>query len=176
MAKERVAVFIDGSNFYHALKQRFKRASLDFARLVRVLVGKRELVRAYYYNAPYDRKHPKAREQQQFFDMLRKTPYLELQLGRLQPKRGTTVQKGVDVKLAVQMIDFAYHDTYDTAILVSGDSDFVPAVQFVKDLGKHVELAVVEGQPCFHLEGACDRLIIVDNAFLKSCWVRQEKS
>ena len=74
--------------------------------------------------------------------------------------------------MAVQMIDFAYHGTYDTAILISGDSDFVPAVQVVKNLGRHVELAVVEGQPGFHLETACDRVIVLDAGFLKPCWIK----
>ena len=72
--------------------------------------------------------------------------------GRLQPKGNTYIEQGVDVQLAVNMIEFAYRDIYDTATLISGDSDFVSAIQFVKDLGKHIELAAVEAQPCFHLQ------------------------
>ena len=58
----------------------------------------------------------------------------------------------MDVQLAVNMIEFAHRDIYDTATLISGDSDFVSAIQLVKDPGKHIELAAVEAQPCFHLQ------------------------
>ena len=171
MPDERVGIFIDGSNFYHALKGKFSRATVDFAKLAELLVGDRQLVRIYYYSAPYPQSHAKARDQQRFFTNLRRTPYLELRLGTLQPKAGTYIQKGVDVQLAVNMIDFAYHNTYDTAVLVSGDSDFACAVQFVKNMGKHVELAAVEGQSCFQLCAACDKTIILDASQMSQCWV-----
>ena len=45
-------------------------------------------------------------------------------------------EKAVDVKLAVDLLEFA--DIYDTAIIVSGDGDYVPAVQAVKNRGKQV--------------------------------------
>lgn len=45
-------------------------------------------------------------------------------------------EKAVDVKLATDLL--MLRDIYDIAILVSGDQDYVPAVQVVKDAGKHV--------------------------------------
>ena len=45
-------------------------------------------------------------------------------------------EKAVDVKLAVDLLEFA--DIYDTAIIVSGDGDYVPVVQAVKNRGKQV--------------------------------------
>ena len=48
---ERVAVFIDGSNFYHAVKDQRGSARVDFEHLVSGLVNGRRLVRVYYYNA-----------------------------------------------------------------------------------------------------------------------------
>ncbi len=50
MYDERVWVFIDGSNFYHCLKNQFSRTSVNFEKLVSLLVGTRKLIRAYYYN------------------------------------------------------------------------------------------------------------------------------
>ena len=169
--EERVAIFIDGSNLYRALHGTFGKASINFGKLSIVLVGDRKLVRTYYYGAAYAGNHPKAREQQAFFDKLRMIPYLEVRLGKLRPKGRELVQKGVDVNLAVNMIDFAFRDTYDTAILVSGDSDFRPAVEMVKNLGKHVELAVVKGQPHFQLASSCDKTTILDETLLDPCWL-----
>lgn len=45
-------------------------------------------------------------------------------------------EKGVDVKLATDLITL--QPIYDVAIIVSGDGDYVPAVQAIKDAGKHV--------------------------------------
>ena len=168
----KVAIFLDGSNFYYALKNGFGRTDIDMAKVSSVLAAGRELVRTYYYNAAYPSNHAKARKQQQFFQGLRRTPYLEVRLGQLQLKEGVLVQKGVDVKLAVEMIDFGFRNTYDTAILVSGDSDFVPAVQFVKNLGKHVELVVVQGQPSWHLQDACDKTVVLEQDSLTDCWLK----
>lgn len=51
--------------------------------------------------------------------------------------RGTE-EKGVDVRIATDMIMLAWVDSYDVAVLVSSDSDFVPVVQFLQTKGKKV--------------------------------------
>lgn len=45
-------------------------------------------------------------------------------------------EKGVDVKLAIDLVRL--HDIYDVAVILSGDQDYVPAVQAIKDYGKTV--------------------------------------
>ncbi len=196
---ERVAIFIDGSNFYHALKDRYSRTQIRFDALATALVDRmpgRKLVRVYYYNATYDQTtQPDAyKRQQRFFSFLRRTPYLSLVLGRLEQRpidwgrldaeklrkveeflkmslpKHTTVEKGVDVQLAVDMLQFAVSNTYDVAILVSGDGDFAPAVEAVKKLGKHVELGRVEKQPCNRLRDVCDIEVVIDKKILDDCW------
>ena len=54
-----------------------------------------------------------------------------------------SVEKGVDVSLAVDMVEGAYNNEYDVCLLVSEDSDFVPALKAVKKMGKITELAVL---------------------------------
>ncbi len=46
-------------------------------------------------------------------------------------------QKGVDVELAIDVLDFAHEDRYDVAVLITGDSDFVPLVRRITSLNKH---------------------------------------
>ena len=53
------------------------------------------------------------------------------------------VEKGCDVNLAVDMMSMAYKNLYDVAILVSADGDFASACQCVKDLGKHIEIHIL---------------------------------
>ncbi len=171
---KRVMIFIDGSNFYHNLKQGFHKTQIDFSKLINKLTGpNRELVRTYYYNAPVDRKvnEEEYKKQQKFFEAIKKIDSFEVKLGRLQSKQdGSKVEKGTDVNIAVDMLTKGYKDQYDVAVLISGDADLVQVVQVIKDLAKHVELVVVPGQRCYHLRDVADRVITIDDAF-EDCWI-----
>lgn len=161
--------------------------------------SKRKLIRTYYYNAAYkqDDNPEKYIEQQKWFTWVKKTPYLTLKLGRL-AKRSTKidkdwlrgqlgdntadkvievfgedityyVEKGVDIELASDMLKLAYSDAYDTAILISGDGDFVAAVQEVQDLGKHVENAYFKKGSSVSLSETCDKFISLNVRIIRSC-------
>jgi len=58
--------------------------------------------------------------------------------------RYSIAQKGVDVQLALDVLDYAHEDRFDVAVLITGDEDFVPLVRRVTSLGKHVLLAYFE--------------------------------
>lgn len=172
---KRIMIFIDGSNMYKNLIRVFGKASLNYYKFSLKLTGvDRELIRTYYYNCPLNQKeNPESyRLQQKFFNSLYNTRDLEVRLGRLQKKNdGRRIEKGVDVKLAVDMLSKAIKDQYDVAILVSGDADFAEVVHEVKELGKHVELAAFPGQQCYHLKKCADRFILLDENFINDCWI-----
>jgi uncharacterized protein (TIGR00288 family) len=87
--KERVAIFIDGSNFYHGLKACIGNTKVDFEKFAQLLCGsERELIRTYYYNAPVNQEAlPETyKDQQRFFDSLKTVPYFEVKLGRLEKR------------------------------------------------------------------------------------------
>lgn len=46
-------------------------------------------------------------------------------------------EKGVDVQIAIDMVKGAYKNEFDYCILVSGDADFIPALELVKEIGKN---------------------------------------
>jgi len=73
------------------------------------------------------------------------------------------VEKGVDIAIAVDMIQLAYSNSYDVAILVSGDGDFAKAIKAVKDQGKHVEVAFFKKDFSYHLSMVADKRIYLDN-------------
>ncbi|PIW68765.1 MAG: NYN domain-containing protein [Candidatus Omnitrophica bacterium CG12_big_fil_rev_8_21_14_0_65_42_8] len=201
--KERVAIFIDGSNFYHGLKTCIGNTKVDFSKFSQLLCGSRELVRAYYYNAPVNQQaFPDIyKDQQKFFGSLKTVPYFVLKLGRLEKRTvkvdkenliktfgddvaklilekwgeviTTYVEKGVDIDLAADMLRLAYNNAYDTAIIVTGDGDFVSAVNGVKDMGKHVENANFSDGKGYHIRTACDKFISLDKDFLKPCLKKQ---
>ena len=165
---ERVMIFIDGSNHYHIVKAMFpekKQKNFDFENFVKEIVGNRKLVRVYYYNCPLDiGKNIKAyMKQQQFFDNLRRIQNFKLILCRMQKVKVDNKiiyqVKEDDIHLAVDMVKLAYNNAYDTAILVSTDGDFVPAVQAVKEIGKNVENIGFETKFSYHLKQECDKFV-----------------
>lgn len=173
---ERVMIFIDGNNFYHELKGHYGRSDIDFTKFCRKLAGTRSLVRTYYYNAVVDREREPDRymRQQRFFESLRALPYFELRFGRLvyfDWPRQSPIEKGVDVKLSTDMIVHAFRNSYDTAILVSGDTDYAAALQAVKDQGKHVEVVLFGNDGTSqYLREVSDRIVSIDKRYLKGCW------
>ena len=175
---DRVIVFIDGSNVLNRLRdiQRDsdRRINLEYGKFVAKLAGERRLVRAYYYAARVDRtREPELYQQQQrFYYNLELIPRFELRAGRLVYPRtpgANPYEKGVDVKLATDMLLHAARDNYDVAILVSGDTDFVDAVQGVKDLGKNVEIALFNPSGSRALRSVADEVIELDIPFLEDC-------
>ena len=96
-------------------------------------------------------------------------PRVKLRLGR------TSVhgeQKGVDLKLALDLITQARNRVTDVVYLLSGDDDLTEAVEEAQHLGTQVVLLAVpdrEGRPISvsrHLQMACDDLVLVDPAAL----------
>lgn len=175
---ERVMIFIDGSNLYHSLKQYCGKTNVNFEMMCDRLAQQRKLVRAYYYNAAIDQQLEPTRykDQQRFFARMRRIPKLEVRLGTLVYRNNFPAvppyEKGIDVRLATDMLVHAMRQNYDTAILVSGDTDFADALQAVKDLGRNVEVALF-GNPTSsnRLRDVADDLTNLDPAFFAGCWI-----
>ncbi len=161
---DRVCIFIDGSNFYHALKDAGLPVHVDFGKLAAKLTGPgRKHVHTHYYNTPlirprrddpeYEIKEQRCRSQQRFFNALRFIPNLTFKPGRFQRlPGGGQVEKGVDVMLAIDMLTLAFKDRYDVAILVSSDADYKHAIERVQfETGKAVELHQVRGAKAYDL-------------------------
>lgn len=179
--KEKVVIFIDGSNHYHIIKEVVGDSDclseFDFEKFIKYILRDRYLVRVYYYTASLDKNYvaPKGHKsgketyakQQQFFEKLRKIPYFELILCRMQKDIvNGKIQYSVkedDIHLAVDMVKLAYNGVYDTAILVSSDGDFVPAIEIVKEVGRKVENIGFKSKFSWHLKFKCDRYIQLDD-------------
>ena len=178
--KEKVIVFIDGSNHYNLLKNLFNNSKslkdFNFEFFIKKLVGDRTLVRAYYYTAPLDWKKDKEtyKKQQRFFEELKKIPNFKLILCRMQKVKidGKVCYqvKEDDIHLAVDMVKLAYNNAYDIAILVSSDGDFIPAVEAVQEIGKSVENIGFPNKFSWHLRQKCDNFIKLKKDFLEECF------
>jgi len=169
---EKVAVFIDGSNFFHGLIEEFGKIEIDFSKLITKLIGDRHLMRAYYYTALPDQKRDPDRykKQQQFTSALQRKDYFKVVFGRLEPRGNTYVEKGVDISLAVDMIDLAFQNVYDTGILITGDGDMAKAIEVAQHHGKHIEVACMRSMLSNNLSHVCDKFICLDREYLIDCW------
>ncbi|MFC2010642.1 NYN domain-containing protein [Chloroflexota bacterium] len=175
-SSERLMIFIDGSNLYHSLKAYFKRTDIDIGKFCQKIQNKRRLIRIYYYNAMVGRREEpdRFRDQQAFFASVSAIPYCELRLGRLvyiNWPNSPPYEKGVDIQLTTDLLTHSYKNNYDAAILVAGDSDYVGAVQAVKDNGKNIEVALFGKERTSRpLREVTDRVITIDRRMLKGCW------
>jgi uncharacterized LabA/DUF88 family protein len=160
--KERVSIFIDGSNLYHGLKA-LKIKKLDFCKFAQLIAKGREIKRVFYYTAMMDKSFDEERfiKHKNFLDEISRIPKFKVVLctfKKIIEKDGTIKYgiKGDDVQLANDMVVGAYENKYDTAILVSGDEDFKPVVRTARRLGKKVENIFFRGGSSSRLRKTCN--------------------
>ena len=163
---ERVAIFIDGANMFHA--SNYLKVKINYKKLIEILRRDRWLLRAYFYTGiPADRNLPSEiyqqfKKQQNFLNELSN---LGIKVKTMPLKRTPEgfIEKGIDILLATDMVSLAFRNAYDTAILVSGDSDYVPVVEEIQALGKRVENATFKRESSFHLRKVCDSYMYLDD-------------
>lgn len=78
-------------------------------------------------------------------------------------------EKGTDVNIAAHMITKGLHNAYDTAVIMSGDTDYIPVMDILNTVGKSVVVVGVKGQNLFQFKHHSDAQIILDDAFFKKC-------
>ncbi len=168
---DRVVVFIDGSNVYHAFKEAFGSGKYDVLTLGRELTADRSLVQINFYTAAVSRLMGKEvyAGQQRFFARLKQAHEVRVWTGRMAQIENTWHEKGVDVQIATHLVAMAYRDEYDVAILVSGDADLAPAVREVRRLGRIVENAMPLERRSWHLFQESSRFIQIDGALRERC-------
>lgn len=121
--EQRVGVFIDTQNVYHSAKNIYH-ARANFGNILKDSVAGRRLIRARAYSVTTE-----TGEEKGFFDALAKIG-IEMRTKDLQVFYGGAKKADWDVGLAVDAITAA--PSLDTVILVTGDGDFVPLVEYLK--------------------------------------------
>ncbi len=149
----RVAIFIDGAYLDFVLRDEFQDTQIDYGALSARLAGDADILRTYYYHCPVFQSSPPLPEesaryaaQRKFFATLENLPRYTVRLGRLefrgndQHGRPRYEQKRVDILLGVDLVQMSTKQVIQEAVLVAGDSDFIPAVTAAKQEGVLVRL------------------------------------
>lgn len=127
---QRVAVFVDAQNMYHSAKNLYN-GNVNFEEVLKQAVGDRLLVRALAYGIISP-----AADESKFLGALEKQGF-ELRLKDLQIFAGGAKKGDWDVGMAVDAIRIS--SRVDAIVLVTGDGDFVPLVEYLQSHGCLVE-------------------------------------
>ncbi len=143
--RKRVNIYIDGFNFYYGLKNKWKRKYywLDVVPFFQeFMTEKQELQYVYYFTAVPKNNIGKKDRQDLFFSANKQNPKFKLIFGKYIPKKisdrngryfHTFEEKQTDVNIAVEIIRNVVFNKCDTSIIVSADSDLLPAIHFVRE-------------------------------------------
>ena len=156
---QRVGIFIDTQNLYHSAKNLYKR-KVNFAEVVKEALTGRVLIRAIAYVITSEAGDEKA-----FFDALKKMG-IETKTKNLQVFAGGAKKADWDVGLAVDAISLS--GKLDSVVIVSGDGDFVPLVEYLKlSAGCQVEVMSFGKSTSSKLIEAADDFIDLDKKTTK---------
>ena len=149
---ERVGVFVDVANLLYSA--RTQRLTIDFGKLLDFLRGNRRLVRAHAY-CPTS---PQPGDDQMFLQAVKGLGY------RITTKNYKTFSSGakkadLDLDLCMDVVRLVDGSAVDCIVLVSGDSDFMPMLDYCSDHGVRVEVAAFDESMSATLRQSCDLFI-----------------
>jgi uncharacterized LabA/DUF88 family protein len=158
-SSDRVMLFIDLQNVLRSVDpMKVEGIQLDLYHMALQLIGTRHAVGAYVF----DTRLPFGMEDRlrRVHDRLRYLGFRVIAREAYDEQRRE--QKEVDVALACEMLAHAFRDNYDVAVLVSGDRDFLPAIQHVQASGKRVEVAAFSNAASEEMKRSADRFHELD--------------
>jgi uncharacterized LabA/DUF88 family protein len=180
---DTAAVFIDSGYLSKILKLAFNSTRINYEKFSDYLCsGDYKRLRTYYYDCMPYQDNPPTEEQRKryaahdsFLYNLRRLNRFEVRLGKLIyiPAVNDFIQKRVDVWLSVDLVRMSWDHQIKKAVLVTGDSDFVPAIQAAKDAGVLTVLYYSKGHPQINaideLLYACDERIEITKDLIDAC-------
>lgn len=190
-SNQRVGIFVDVQNLYHSAKNLYH-GRVNYAELIKHLTGERQLIRAMAYVVKSEGIEPQHSDRQShvaaptirargrapvdennnagngdlsseaaFFEALEKAG-LELRMKDLQIYAGGMKKADWDVGMAVDAIRMS--EFLDVIILVTGDGDFIPLVDYLKwGNGRLVEVAAFKRSASSKIQDAADKFIAIED-------------
>lgn len=159
----RVLILIDGSNFYFKLKdQKFENLlKFDFQNFAKMIARKDNIIDARYYIGRVRQDGTKrvdkmVANQQRLFALLKKNNFRYV-LGYLLKTDDVYHEKGVDVQIAIDIVEAAYENLCDRIVLISSDTDLIPAILKAIKKGQTVEYVGFSHQPSKAMINCCSK-------------------
>jgi uncharacterized LabA/DUF88 family protein len=144
-SRGKTICFIDNANIFHGQQDAGWR--IDWERFLRYMEQDEQIWQVYFFASETD---PPREEATGFYQFLKEHLRWEVVIYSLGKKtircencdqiHTTLVEKGVDIGLATKMLMLAMSRAYETAILVSGDRDYLETLKYIKGMGLRVEV------------------------------------
>lgn len=161
MNRKRCAVLIDGSNFYFKLKdlRLHNLLSFNFANFAKHLAKDCQVTSCIYYVGKVrtdgtEKTQKLFNNQRKLLAHLKKNK-VRYSLGYLLKSDGKIHEKGVDVNIAVDILVGTYENLADRFIIVSSDTDLLPAIKKAKEKHKTVEYVGFSHKPSIAMLANC---------------------
>ncbi|HLD70904.1 MAG TPA: NYN domain-containing protein [Negativicutes bacterium] len=151
--EQRVEVLIDVQNLYYSARNLYQ-SKVNFAEVLKAAVAGRKFIRAFGYVV-----RTKTGEEKPFFDALSKLG-IETRVRDLQEFYGGAKKADWDVGIVIDAIRTAA--SLDVIVLCSGDGDFIPLVEYLKNQGKRVEVVAFGKSTSAKLMETADEFIDLD--------------
>jgi len=148
--EQRVEVLLDVQNLYHSARN-LHQARVNFNEVLKTAIAGRKFIRAFAYVV-----RTKTGEEKPFFDALNNLG-IEMRVRDLQEFYDGQKKADWDVGIVIDAIRTA--PGVDVVILCSGDGDFIPLVEYLKNQGKRVEVMAFERTTSSALKEAADEFI-----------------
>ena len=148
----RVSAYIDGANLFHAGESIGLR--IDYQKLKSLIEQNRVLVDLNYYDTTENKPSEKA-----FFSKLRSFGY-NLKLVRLHRYGSKPPQeKKIDTQIVADSLVDAFNGKFDFAVFGSGDKDIFPAIEYLLQMNKQVEIMSFEHTLAWELRKSGAKII-----------------
>ena len=151
--EERIAVFVDYENLAIGARQDLGIARFDFGPIARAMAERGRVVyrRAYADWSGFD-------------DDRRHLTRHQVELIEIPQRMGTSRKNSADIKMVVDALELAFERDFVTTIVIcTGDSDFTPLVQKLRELDRRVIGIGVRNSTSKLLPPACDEFLYYDS-------------
>jgi uncharacterized LabA/DUF88 family protein len=160
MTEKRAMLFVDAQNLIRGASD-FESGGLnyDIHKLVEAVASDHDLIRSYWF----DSYRPGEYENKENFFNFLETNGFRVEATELGGTKGDFNEKESDIRLATEVIAHGYNGSYDIAIIVTGDKDFIRAIQYVQDQGRIVEVVSFKDSMSGDLRRAADGYTHLDD-------------
>jgi hypothetical protein len=186
---ERVIVYVDGFNLYFGLKSKGWRRYywLDLCRLAESLLrGKQQLIGVKYFTSRVAGPPEKVKRQVTWLEAVQTLSCCQMYFGkylsdprtcpRCKYRYSVPTEKMTDVNIATQMLSDAHGNSFETAILLSGDSDLVGPVRAVRQgfPTKRIVVVFPPDRVSVDLRNAASASFVLGRAILAKCQLPEQ--
>lgn len=169
-------IIFDGSNFYHGAKRLLPEIHLtnyNYRKLAEAIAkNKNNHIEYCVGEIKQEKRNPKSRQlyaaQQKLFYNLEKQK-IEIKKGYMLKNKDSYQEKGVDVRIALDILRGALKNEYRSCFLICSDTDIIPAIADARKEGKKIIYVAFANFVSRALQANCTKTIFITKTMIETC-------